>query len=48
MPKKFQPAGDYWHLKVSTLKVNMNFHLDWPGIELRLVHVGFAVDKVAL
>jgi len=22
MPKKFQPAGDYWLLKVSTLKVN--------------------------
>jgi len=22
MPKKFQPAGDYWFLKVSTLKVN--------------------------
>jgi hypothetical protein len=22
MPKNFQPPGDYWHLKVSTLKVN--------------------------
>jgi hypothetical protein len=22
MPKKFRPQGDYWHLKVSTLKVN--------------------------
>jgi hypothetical protein len=22
MPKKVQPAGDYWHLKASTLKVN--------------------------
>lgn len=27
---------------------NVNFHLDRPGIELVLVHVGFAVDKVAL
>jgi hypothetical protein len=23
MPKKFQPAGDYWLLKVSTLKVKI-------------------------
>jgi len=24
MPKKVRPAGDYWHLKVSTLKVKAN------------------------
>jgi hypothetical protein len=22
MPQKFRPEGDYWHLKVSTSKVN--------------------------
>jgi hypothetical protein len=23
VPKKFWPPGDYWHLEVSTLKVNV-------------------------
>jgi len=27
MPKKFWPAGDYWPLKVSTLKVNLFYEL---------------------
>jgi len=26
-PEKLRPAGDYWHLKVSTLKVNEIVHV---------------------
>jgi hypothetical protein len=28
MPKKVQPAGSYWHLKVRTLKVNGEARID--------------------
>ena len=29
MPKKFRPAGDCWHLKVSTLKVKYVKRVLW-------------------
>ena len=31
MPKKFRPAGDYRHLKVSTLKVKPDLQLSGSG-----------------
>jgi len=38
MPKKLRPGGDYRHLKVSTLKVNVKYSGNAAGFHMNLCH----------